>query len=128
MIASAWSDEFELPDGSYSISDVQDYIEYITKKHETSITTLNQKCPNTELFIVPIFLYLDWKTPYFGYFLHGAILPIHGFINNNNNRLMFKIKDGYKVEIRMPERMKLFESTEKLIGKTKMEKTYQVLK
>ena len=41
---------------------------------------------------------------------------------------MFKIKDGYKVELRMPERMKLFESTEKLIGKTKMEKTYQFLK
>ena len=28
-------DEFELPDGSYSVSDIQDYIEYIIKKHET---------------------------------------------------------------------------------------------
>ena len=26
-----WSDEFELPDGSYLISDIQDYIEYILK-------------------------------------------------------------------------------------------------
>ena len=26
-----WSDEFELPDGSYSISDIQDYFEYILK-------------------------------------------------------------------------------------------------
>ena len=25
--------EFELPDGSYSISDIQDYFEYILKKH-----------------------------------------------------------------------------------------------
>ena len=27
-------DEFELPDGSYSVWDVQDYIKYIIKKHE----------------------------------------------------------------------------------------------
>ena len=27
------SDEFELPDRSYSISDIQDYFEYILKKH-----------------------------------------------------------------------------------------------
>ena len=29
-------DEFELSDGSYSVSDIQDYIEYIIKKHEIS--------------------------------------------------------------------------------------------
>ena len=33
--ATAWNDEFDLPDGSYSISDIQDYFEYIIKKHET---------------------------------------------------------------------------------------------
>ena len=27
-----WSEEFGLPGGSYSISDVQDYFEYILKK------------------------------------------------------------------------------------------------
>ena len=27
-----WNDEFELPDESYSISDIQDYFEYILKK------------------------------------------------------------------------------------------------
>ena len=26
---STWDDEFELPDGSYSVSDIQDYYEYI---------------------------------------------------------------------------------------------------
>ena len=31
--APTWSEEFELPDGSYSISDIQDYFEYILKKH-----------------------------------------------------------------------------------------------
>ena len=32
-----WNDEFELPDGSYSISDIQDYFEYILKKHGEDI-------------------------------------------------------------------------------------------
>ena len=31
--APTWNDEFEIPDGSYSISDIQDYFEYIFKKH-----------------------------------------------------------------------------------------------
>ena len=30
--APTWNDEFELPDGSYSISGIQDYFEYILKK------------------------------------------------------------------------------------------------
>ena len=32
--APTWNDKFELPDGSYSISDIQDYFEYISKKNE----------------------------------------------------------------------------------------------
>ena len=32
-----WSDEFELPDGSYSISHIQNYFEYILKKHSENI-------------------------------------------------------------------------------------------
>ena len=35
--ASAWKDKFNLPDGSYSVSDIQDYFEYIIKKHETIV-------------------------------------------------------------------------------------------
>ena len=31
--ASTWNDEFELPDRSYSVSDIQDYFKYIFKKH-----------------------------------------------------------------------------------------------
>ena len=27
--APTWNDKFELPDGSYSVSDIQDYFEYI---------------------------------------------------------------------------------------------------
>ena len=33
--APTWSDEFDLPDGSYSIADIQDYFEFIIKKHDT---------------------------------------------------------------------------------------------
>ena len=35
IIAPTWNDEFELPDGFYSVSYIQYYIEYIIKKHET---------------------------------------------------------------------------------------------
>ena len=30
-----WNETFDLPDGSYNISEIQDHIEYIIKKHET---------------------------------------------------------------------------------------------
>ena len=33
--APTWNDTFDLPDGSYSIDDIQDYFEFIIKKHET---------------------------------------------------------------------------------------------
>ena len=42
---------------------------------------------------------------------------MHVYINIINNRLVFKIKDGYKLELQTPETMKLFGSTKKLIGK-----------
>ena len=79
IIAPTWNDQFELADGSYSVSDIQDYIEFITKKHETLT----------------------------------AIPPIHVYINRINNRLVFKIKDGYKLELQTPETIKLFGSTKK---------------
>ena len=33
-MAATRNDEFELPDSSYSVLDIQDYIEYIIKNHE----------------------------------------------------------------------------------------------
>ena len=35
ILAPTWNDNFDLPDGSYSLSDILDYLEYIIKKHET---------------------------------------------------------------------------------------------
>ena len=39
--------------------------------------------------------------------------PIHIYINRINNKLVFKIKDGYKLELQTDETMKLFGSTKK---------------
>ena len=35
--APTWSEEFKLPDGSYSIPDTQDYFEYLLKKHSENV-------------------------------------------------------------------------------------------
>ena len=35
ILAPTWNDNFDLPDGSYSIFDIQDYFEFIIKKYET---------------------------------------------------------------------------------------------
>ena len=85
IIAPTWNDEFELPDGSYSFSDILDYIEYVIKNHET-------------LAIIP---------------------PIYVYINRINNRSVFKIKDGQKLELQRFGTMKLFASVKKLTNKVK---------
>ena len=35
--APTWDDEFELPEGSYSVSDIHDYFEFILEKHVKNI-------------------------------------------------------------------------------------------
>ena len=87
IIAPTWNEEFELPDGSYSVSDIEDYIEYIIKKYETLTT----------------------------------IAPVHVHFNRTNNRLVFKIKDGYKLELQTRETTKFFGSTNKKKKKKKIE-------
>ena len=49
----------------------------------------------------------------------------YGYINRINNRLVFKTKDEYKIEVKMPEIMKIFDSTKKLTVKTKHGLTLQ---
>ena len=41
MSSPAWSDDFELPDGSYSIRNIQDYFEYIFKKRSENVCNLS---------------------------------------------------------------------------------------
>ena len=79
IFAPTWNDEFDLPDGSYSISDIQNYFEYIIKKHDTIANNL----------------------------------PVQIYVDKIKNRIVFKIKRGYKSELLFPETMKLFGSTKK---------------
>ena len=57
-----------------------------------------------------------------------SISPIHVYINRINNRLVFKIKDGYKLELQTSETMKLFASTKKINRKNKKRRKFRVLK
>ena len=41
------------------------------------------------------------------------------YINIINNRLVFKTKNGYKLQLQTPETVELFGSTKKLMDKTK---------
>ena len=44
--APTWSDTFDLLDGSYSVEDIQDYFEYILKKHNESVDK-----PSIEIYV-----------------------------------------------------------------------------
>ena len=85
MSAPTWNKEFKLPDGSYSVSDIQDYFEYIIKKHDEDIDK-----PSVTIYV-----------------------------NEIENRVRFKIKNGYSLELLSPETMKLLGSTENKITKDK---------
>ena len=44
--APTWNDKFELPDGSYSVSDIQEYFEYVLKMHGENIDN-----PSVKIYI-----------------------------------------------------------------------------
>ena len=69
--APTWNDEFELPDGSYSVSDIQDYFEYILEKHGEDIDK-----PSVQIYV-----------------------------NTFENRITFKIKNGYSLQLLTSETM-----------------------
>ena len=41
--APTWNETFELPDGSYSVSDIQDYFEHILKNMEKRLIILQKE-------------------------------------------------------------------------------------
>ena len=77
--APTWNDEFDLPDGCCSISDIQDYFEFIIINHKT--------------------------------LMENPLVQI--YVNRIKNRIVFKIKAGYKLELLTPETMKLLGSIKK---------------
>ena len=78
--APTWDGTFDLPDGSYSVAEIQNYFEFINKKHETL----------TEIY------------------------P-----NKIKNRIVFKIKTGYKLGLLTRETMKFLGSEKKEVDKDK---------
>ena len=85
ILIPTWNDTFDLPDVSFSISDIQDYLEFIVIKHETLT-----------------------ENP-----------PVQIYVNKITNRIVFKIKMGYKLELLTPETMKLLGSAKKDVDKDK---------
>ena len=83
--APTWNETFDLPDGSHNISEIQGYIKYIIKKHETI----------------------------------GENVLILIYANTINNRIVFKIKSEYKLELLSKETMKLLGSTKDIIDADK---------
>ena len=75
--APTWNDTFDVPDGSYSIAALQNYFEYIIKKHETI----------------------------------AEVSPVLIYVNEINNRIVFKIKSGYKLKLLSKETMRLLGSS-----------------
>ena len=89
-----WNDEFKLPDGSYSVPDIQDYFQYMLKKHGEDIDKAS----------------------------------VQIYVNKIENRITFKIKNGYSLELLTPEAMKVLGSTKNKKLKTKKVKMYFILK
>ena len=83
--APTWNKEFNLPDGSYSVTDIQNYFKYILKKHGENVD-------NPSIII---------------------------YVNKIKNRITFRIKNGYYLELLTPETMKLLGSTESKTTKDK---------
>ena len=83
--APTWNETFDLPNGSCSIADIQNYFEYVIKKHETIIG-------NTPVLIN---------------------------VNKIKNRIIFKIKSGYQLELLSKETMELLGSLSNIIDSDK---------
>ena len=83
--APTWNDKFELPDGSHSVSDIQNFFDYILKKHGE-----NADKPSAQIYV-----------------------------NKPENRVTFKIKDWYSLELLTSQTMKLFGSIKDKITKNK---------
>ena len=60
--APTWNDTFDLSDGSYSIADIQDYFEFIIKKHE-NLTENPNKIKSRIVFKIKTGYKLELLTP-----------------------------------------------------------------
>ena len=66
--APTWNDTFDLPDSSYSIADIQNYFEFIIKKHDTltqnlSVQIYPNKIKNRVVFKIKTWCKLELLAP-----------------------------------------------------------------
>ena len=77
MSGPTWSEDATIPDGSYEISQIQNYfLDEVIKKHESNVNSNEQS-------------------------------PILIYANRILNRVTFRIKTGYKLELLTSETMRL---------------------
>ena len=88
--APTWSEEFELPDGSYSVSDIQDCFEYILKKHSESVAN-----PSIRMYINRIENRTTFKIKN-GYYLELLKLEKMKLLGSTENKIT-KDKNGENV-------------------------------
>ena len=81
----SWNDEFDLPDGTFSIADIQDYIEFIIKNIGLQLKILLYKFYSKKI----------------------------------KNKILFKVKTGYKLELLSSETMKLLGCVKKDVDQDK---------
>ena len=77
-------DEFELPDGSYSVSDIQDYFEYILEKHGEDIDE-----PSVQIYVNKIDNGITFKIKN-GYSLELLIPSTMKLIGSTENKIIEK--------------------------------------
>ena len=91
ILAPTWNDIFELLDGSYSVSDIQDYFEYILKKH-------NEKTDNPSMKIyvnkIENRITIKIKT---GYYLELLTSEMMKLLASTENKIT-KNKNGKNVQ------------------------------
>ena len=114
-----WKETFDLPDGSYNISEIQDYIEYIIKKHELNKEKDNnqlkknkKKLKDPNVIVKELESELDDK--------EENIKTLKD--NNKDLKNIIKIKD---IEIEKLEKIKINYDKEIKESEEELEKTYK---
>ena len=89
--ALTWNDKFELPDGSYSVADIQNYFEYILKKHGESTDN-----PSVRIYVNKIENRNTFKIKT-GYHLQFLTLETVKLFRSTESKIT-KDKDGENVQ------------------------------
>ena len=84
--APTWNDKFEMSDGSYSVSDIQDSFEYILKKHGESTDK-----PSVQIYVNKIEIRVTFKIKN-GYSVELLPLETIKLLGSTENKITKDIK------------------------------------